>query len=75
MLRLDSNNLMRKVTCNSNLRRPYQEYKQTGAPRANWYEDNVNRVYARFGNNDACFDYTNPTHVEIMKNAASNKEF
>ena len=74
-LRRDNTNLMRHVTCNSELRRPYQLYKRTGAPRSNWYEDNMNRVYAKFGNNDGNFDYNNPTHVEIIKNAAYNRQF
>ena len=61
---------MRHVTCNEQLRRPYQLYKHTGAPRSNWYEDNMNRTYAKFDNDNGCFDYTKPEHVEIMEKAA-----
>ena len=75
VLRRDTSNLMRKVTCNNQLRRPYQEYKRTGHPRSNWYEDNMNRAYNKFGNNDGCFDYTKPEHVEIIKNAAESRLF
>ena len=49
ILRLDSTDLMRKVTCDDQLRRPYQLYKRTGAPRTNWYDDNLNRVFNKHG--------------------------
>ena len=50
VLRLDQTNLMRSVTCDDNLRRPYHLYQRTGAPRLNWYDDNMNRVYETHGN-------------------------
>ena len=44
VLRLDTNDLMRTVTCNSQLGHPHQLYKRAGAPRLNWSDDNMNRT-------------------------------
>ena len=77
VLRLDEHDLMRTVTCNSQLRRPYQLYKRTGAPRLSWFDDTTNRVFNKF--NEAAeyveFDYTNPDHVTLIKEKAWSREF
>jgi len=75
VLRLDSSNLMRHVTCNDQLRRPCQLYKRTGAPRSNWFDDNMNRVFTRLDIGNGPFNYNNPEHVESMKQAAMNRLF
>ena len=75
VLRLPQSDIMRQVTCNENLRRPYQHYKRTGAPRLNWYDDNMNRVYAKHGDGDGDFDFTNQRHVDLMKKAATDRKF
>ena len=74
MLRLDTSNFMQHVTCNEQLRRPYQLYKRTGAPRTNWFDDNMNRVYAKISNTNDLFDFENPTRVEMMKQAANDRK-
>ena len=77
VLRLDTSNLMRKVTCNEQLRRPYQLYKRTGHPRSSWYDDNIDRVYNKFsdGDNYETFDWENPEHVDLIKDKANSKMF
>jgi len=75
ILRLDQHDLMRKVTCDENLQRPYQLYKRTGGPRSNWYEDNLNRVFKRTANVEGNFDHDNVEHINFMKEAACNRLF
>ena len=77
VLRLDTNDLMRKVTCNEQLRRPYQQYKRTGHPRLSLYDDNIDRVYNQFkeGANYETFDWENPVHVDLIKDKANAKIF
>ena len=75
ILRLDHSDLMRKVTCDENLRRPFQLYKRTGGPRSNWYEDNLNRVYQRTANVNVNFDHDNADHVNFVKEAAIHRLF
>ena len=43
VLRLELNHIMRKVTCNEQLRCPYKLYKRLD-PRLSWYGDKTNRV-------------------------------
>ncbi len=45
VLRRNQSNLMRKVTCNENLRRPYQLYKNMEHPRSSWTDDNLQRAH------------------------------
>jgi len=77
VLRLEDNDLMRTVTCNNQLRRPYQLYKRTGATRLNWFDDNINRVFNKFNGADEYveFDHTNQEHVALIKEKAYNREF
>ena len=77
ILRLDDNDLMRTVTCNSQLRRPYQLYKRTGAPRLSWFDDNINLVFNKFNECDEYveFDHNNPDHVTLIKEKAETDNF
>ena len=75
VLRMDTNDLMRQVTCDENLQRPYALRKKTGGPRLNWWDDNINRAFMNHGNGDAAFDVNNPEHVELIKKAADDYKF
>ena len=75
VLRRDTSNLMRKVTCDQNLRKPEQLYKRTGAPRLNWIDDNLQRVFAQLTQSNDRLDLNSNDHVELILNAALNREF
>jgi hypothetical protein len=75
VLRRDQSNLMRKVTCDEQLRRPYQLYKKTGHPRTNWTDDNILRAHNLHGKNSEIFDKDNQTHILAIKKAAKDYKF
>ena len=66
---LNEDDYMRTVTCNSQLRRPYQLYERTGAPRLSRFDENMNGVFNKFNGYDnyVGFDQNNPEHVALMK--------
>ena len=45
IIRLPIEDLMRMVSFNSDLKKPEQLYKRTGAPRLNWIDDNLQRAW------------------------------
>jgi len=75
ILRLDHTDLMRKVTCDEQLRRPYQLYKRVGGPRSNWYDDNLNRVFKKLDSENGNFEHGNPVHINLVKQAAWDRIF
>jgi len=75
ILRLDHTDLMRKVTCDDHLRRPYQLYKRVGGPRSNWYDDNLNRVFQKLDSEHGNFEHGNPVHINLVKQAAWDRKF
>ena len=75
VLRRDTDHLMRQVTCDEQLKRPYQLYKKTGHPRSNWTEDNLIRAHAKYGHQQDSFDPENQTHINAIKQAAHDRKF
>ena len=73
LLRRDDSNLMRHVAFDADLKRPHQLYKKTGHPRASWVDDNLERVYGEFFNDN--WDQTDPNKRQDLVNAAMENRF
>ena len=75
IFRLPINDLMRKVTFDANLKRPYQLYERVGHPRSNWTDDNLQRAHLNYGWGEGEFDIGNQKHVDLIKHAATMRVF
>ena len=75
VLRREPHELMRQVTCDSNLRRPYQLYKRVGHPRSSWTNDHLERAHIQYGKNIGPVSHENADQVTAIKTAAINRTF
>ena len=74
VLRRPMTGIVRRVTCNEQLVRPFKLYKRPGAPRSHWLEDNLQLAHTRLNNNpDTAFDISNTHHVTCIREAAANR--
>ena len=76
VLRRDSEDLIRRVTCDSNLRRPTVGYRRVGQPRGKWLDDNLHRTWNHINTGpQSDFDPNNEAMISHIVIAANNRDF